>query len=71
MLEYIVIAADRYLTYHSSLRKGMMYITFVKITKKEEYISAITVIGFIKHYTIIAGAVCKVQLGITVDQTVR
>ena len=24
-----------------------------------------------KNYTIIAGAVCEVQLGITVDQTVR
>ena len=42
----LVIAADRYLTYHSSLRKRDDVITFVKITKMEEYISAITVIGF-------------------------
>ena len=25
----------------------------------------------VPHYTIIAGAVCEVQLGITVDQTLR
>ena len=31
----------------------------------------ITVYKTLSTYTIIAGAVCEVQLGITVDQTVR